>query len=46
MEASTLKLYFPKQKPNIQNVRDYKRFQTDFLDQNLIMKYQNLLYVT
>ena len=24
-----LKLYFPKQKPYIQNFRDYKRFQID-----------------
>ena len=27
--VTVLKLYFPKQKPNIQIFRDYKRFQND-----------------
>ena len=27
--VNVLRLYFPKQKPNIQSFRDYKRFQND-----------------
>ena len=41
--VTVLKLYFPKQKPNIQNFRDSKMI---YLDWNLITSYQNLTYAT
>ena len=33
--VTALKLYFPKQKPNIQTFRDYKRFQNDLFRSEL-----------
>ena len=33
--VTVLKLYFPKQKPNIQIFRDYKRFQNDLFRSEL-----------
>ena len=33
--VTVLKLYFPKQKPNIQTFRDYKRFQNDLFRSEL-----------
>ena len=41
--VTVLKLYFPKQKPNIQTSKDSKMI---YLDWNLIMSYQNLMHVT
>ena len=41
-----LKLYFSKQKRNIQIFRDYKRFQNDLFWSDLIMSYQSLMYET
>ena len=35
MVVTVLKLYFPKQKPNIQTFRDYKRFQNDLFRSEL-----------
>ena len=33
--VDVLKLYFPKQKPNIQTFQDYKKFQIDLLRSEL-----------
>ena len=35
MVVTVLKLYFPKQKPNIQTFRDYKRFENDLFRSEL-----------
>ena len=35
LAVTVLKLYFPKQKPNIQNFRDYKRFQNNLFRSEL-----------
>ena len=43
--VTVFKLCFPKQKPNIQTFRDYKRFKIIYLDGNLIMSYENITYV-
>ena len=40
--VTVLKLYFPKQKPNIQTFRDYKRFQNDLFRSELDYKLSKL----
>ena len=35
MVVTVLKLYFPKQKPNIQTFRNYKKFQNDLFRSNI-----------
>ena len=42
MAVTVLKLYFPKQKPNIQTFRDYKRFQNDLFRPELDYKLSKL----
>ena len=44
--VTVLKLYFLKQKPNIRNFRDYKRFQNELFRSETIMSYQNLTLTT